>query len=180
MAEKLPATRLWLGRASFAGLAAALVFVHLLPIDAGPSAWAPPDVLLAVAICWSARRPDFVPPLLLAAVFLLTDLLFQRPPGLWTALVILASEGMRRRAADLRSAPFTVEWLTAALAIVAVTLGYRLILAVTVTPQAPLALTMIQMTATVAVYPVVGLLSYLVFGIRRPSPGEVDSLGHRL
>ena len=42
-----------------------------------------PDLLIAFAFAWSLRRPEYVPSLLLALLFLLADLLLQRPPGLW-------------------------------------------------------------------------------------------------
>ena len=48
------------------------------------------------------RRPDFLPVLLIGAVVLLEDLILLRPPGLWTALVILATEFVRARAALTR------------------------------------------------------------------------------
>ncbi|KAA9010406.1 rod shape-determining protein MreD [Histidinibacterium aquaticum] len=180
MAERAPLTRLWIGRGVYIALVALLIFLHLLPLDTLPSNWAPPDFILALTFAWAARRPDFVPVLLIAAVFLLTDLLYHRPPGLWTALVIVATEALRHRAQDLRAVPFPLEWATAAFAIVAVTLANRVVLGLTMTPQAPLSLTMIQMVLTVLAYPLVTGLSYLIFGVRRPAPGEVDALGHRL
>lgn len=175
-----PSTRLWIGRASFVGVAALIVFAQLLPLGHVPRAWAPPDLLLAFTVAWAARRPDYVPVLLVAAVFLMTDLLFQRPPGLLTALVLILTEMLRMRAAGLRNVPFLLEWATVAVGIVAVTLGYRLVLAVVMVPQAPLALTLIQMMMTIFAYPVVVLISSILFGVSRPAPGAVDALGHRL
>ncbi|SLN75731.1 rod shape-determining protein MreD [Roseisalinus antarcticus] len=180
MAERSPATQTWIGRGMYAGLVLVLVFLHLLPLDTRPPGWVPPDLMLALTFAWAARRPDYVPVLLVAAAFLLTDLLFHRPPGLWTGLVILATEALRARSLDLRAVPFPLEWATIAFAVVAVTLGNRFVLAITMTDQAPLALTMMQMILTVLAYPVVTGLSYGLFGVRRPAPGEVDALGHRL
>ena len=175
-----PAARLWIGRASFVLIAFTLVFLNLLPLATVPQRWAPPDLLLAIALAWTARRPDYVPALLIAAVFLLSDLLFHRPPGLWTALVLIATEALRARNADLRNVSFALEWMTVAFAVVALTLGNRLILALAMTPQAPLELTMIQMVLTIAIYPLVTLGSRYLFGVSRPAPGAVDSLGHKL
>jgi hypothetical protein len=42
---------------------------------------------------------------------LVEDLVLLRPPGLWTALVVLATEFMRSRAALTRELNFVVEWL---------------------------------------------------------------------
>ena len=109
MAEA-PRARVWVGRITFLGICLALVFVHLLPLGALPIPdfpegfeegdilptpgliWPWPDVLLAVVCVWTLRRPDYVPAVVIAAVFLATDLLFQRPPGLWAALVLLLTE----------------------------------------------------------------------------------------
>ena len=114
------------------------------------------------------------------AVFLLTDLLFQRPPGLWAALVVVLTETLRSRSRGLRNVPLVLEWGTVAFGIVAITLANRLVLAIMLTPQAPLTLTLIQMVMTIMIYPVVVLVAQVLFGLTRPAPGQVDSLGHRL
>jgi rod shape-determining protein MreD len=73
-----------------------------------------------------------------------------------------------------------LEWGTVAFGIVAITLANRLVLAIMLTPQAPLTLTLIQMVMTIMIYPVVVLVAQVLFGLTRPAPGQVDSLGHRL
>ena len=60
----------------------------LLPLQTTPRSLAGPDLLLAFAVAWCLRRPEFVPPLALALAFLLADLLLQRPPGLWALLAL--------------------------------------------------------------------------------------------
>ncbi|ROU02415.1 rod shape-determining protein MreD [Histidinibacterium lentulum] len=180
MAERSPAAEILIGRAVFVAAVALTVFVSLLPLGSQPRGWAPPDLILAFTLAWVARRPDFVPVALIAAVFLMLDLLYQRPPGLWAGIVVVVTEILRRRSGDLRAVPFSVEWATAALAIVAICLGYRAMLAVAFVPAPPLSLSMIEMVLTVLVYPVAAFVSWIVFGVRRPAPGEVDSLGHRL
>ena len=175
-----PAARIWIGRAIYIAVAMGIVFIQLLPLDTAPSSWAAPDVLLAVTLVWVARRPEFLPFGVVFAVFLLTDLLFQRPPGLWAALVVILTETVRSRSRGLRNVPLALEWGTVAMGIVAITLGNRLVLAIVMTPQAPLTLTLIQMVLTIAVYPVIVLMAQLLFGLTRPAPGQVDSLGHRL
>jgi rod shape-determining protein MreD len=179
MAET-PTARRWLGRLTFLGLALLIVFAQLLPLNTIPRLWASPDLLLALTLVWVARRPDLLPVPLIALVFLVTDLLFQRPPGLWTALVLILTEIVRARAATLRNVPFPLEWMTVAAGILAVTLANRAVLAIVLTPQAPLGLTLIQTLMTVLVYPLVVGLSHVLFGVSRPAPGEVDALGHRL
>jgi len=174
------ANRVWLGRAVYAGLALAVILVLLLPLDTLPRGWAGPDMLLLLTLVWAVRRPDHVPVLLVAPVFLLADLLFDRPPGLWTALVVILTETMRARAEGLRRQPFPVEWLTATIGILAIMLGARAALSIVLVAQPMLALTLMQIIATVLAYPVVAAAAYLFFGLNRPGPGETDARGRPL
>ncbi|WP_084861066.1 rod shape-determining protein MreD [Salibaculum halophilum] len=172
--------RIWIGRGIYVCLCAVIMFLHLLPMDTMPRSWGSPDFVLLITLAWAARRPDHVPALLIAAVFLMSDMLFHRPPGLWTALVLLLTEVLRARSRSLRVVPFPLEWLGIAAGIVAITLAYRVALSLTVVPQAPFGLTVTQMMLTILAYPLVALLSFLLFGVSRPAQGEVDSLGNRL
>jgi len=176
MAES-PIAQRWFGRFWFIVLACGLIFLQLLPLQTVPQNWAPPDMLLAVAMAWVARRPDLVPIVSIAVVFFLADLLLHRPPALMALIIMGAVEFLRARSESIRSGSFGFEWITVALAIVAVTLANRAILALTASPQAPLSLSMIQMMMTILAYPLAVMVSYLVFGIRRPALGEVDAFG---
>jgi rod shape-determining protein MreD len=70
--------------------------------------------------------------------------------------------------------------MTVGVGMAAVSLAHRIVLAVVMTPQAPLGLTLIQVILTIALYPVVAGVAHLALGLRRPAQGEVDALGHRL
>lgn len=179
MAET-PTVQIWTGRLIFVVLAALIIFLQLLPLDTRPEIWPLPDFLLLIALGWSARRPDFAPVTFIAAIFLLADLLFQRPPGLWAGLVVILTEVFRRRARQLRNTPILLEWGSVAVGIVAINLAYRFALALTATPQAPLTLTILQIAMTILCYPVILGIAHLVFGVSRPAPGQTDSFGHRL
>lgn len=178
MAERRPKSR-WAMRILFGVLCLLLIFAHLLPLQTLPRGWAGPDVMLALTFAWVLRRPDFVPPLLIAGVFLLADLLFQRPPGLWAALVLLGSQTLRAREPGLRDLTFAVEWVSVATTLVAMTLGYRIILALLMVDQAPLGLSLMQLVATLVVYPLVALVSHGIFGVRKIAPGDIDALESR-
>jgi rod shape-determining protein MreD len=171
--------RNWTGRAVFAALAFAVIFVQLLPLQTLPSTWAGPDVLLAMTVVWVSRRPEHVPLLLVAGLFLLIDLLFQRPPGLMATLVLALTEFLRARTNSFRSLAFGLEWGTVAMGIVAVTLANRFVLMLVVLPQAPLGLTLSQMILTILIYPVVAALAYAALGMRRATPGEFTAFGGR-
>ena len=151
-----------------------LIFLHLLPLDTQPRGWAGPDMMLAFTFAWVLRRPDYVPPALIAVVFLLADLLFQRPPGLGAALVLLASETLRGRVLGLRDLTFPVEWLNVATTLIVITLAYRIILGLVMVEQAPLGLSLMQMIATIVFYPVAVIVSQMIFGVRKLAPGDID------
>ncbi len=171
--------RIWLMRSTFALLALVVIFFQLLPLDTTPRKWAPPDVILGLALVWSLRRPDYVPTLLLALVMLAADLLFQRPPGLLALLAVLGCELLKARVLPHRETTFAAEWFEAALVIAAITALNRIILNMTGVPQAYLALTLIQMITTIAAYPILVALSQSVFGVRKLTPVEADALGNR-
>lgn len=170
----------WSGRVLYAILALALLTAPLLPLNTVPRPFATPDILLAVTCAWAARRPDTLPVLLVATVFLLADLLFQRPPGLFTAIAVLLTEWLRRRSSLLRRGSFVGEWVAVGAGIAVAALANRLALGLLLTPQAPLGLTLIQVLVTVAAYPAVAGVAHLALGLRRPAEGEVDARGHRL
>ena len=178
MAERKRHNR-WVMRAVYACLCITLIFLHLLPLDTLPRGWAGPEIMLALTFAWVLRRPDHVPPILIASVFLLADLLFQRPPGLWAALVLLGSETLRAREPGLRDLTFAAEWAAVATTLVAMTLGYRVVLALLLVDQAPLGLSLMQLVATLVAYPFVALLSHWAFGVRKIAPRDIDALGSR-
>ncbi|MBE0454360.1 rod shape-determining protein MreD [Roseovarius autotrophicus] len=172
MAEE-SAFHLWLMRALFSGLAGLLVFLHLLPLDTVPPGWAGPDLFVALTFAWAVRRPDFVPPLLVAGLALMMDLLFHRPPGLWAALTLVGTEALRRRAPALRDMTFAADWAAVAGTLVAITLGYRLVLSVFLVPQPPIGLSLMQLLSTLLAYPLVALVSHLFLGVRKAAPGDL-------
>ena len=94
MAEGV-AARIWGMRGMFLALALVLIFIKLLPLDFQPRVWAGPDLLVALTFAWVLRRPEFVPALTVGLVFLLADLLFLRPPGLFAALMVLGTQTLK-------------------------------------------------------------------------------------
>ncbi len=174
MAEMSP-TSLWTNRAIFGLFAFFLIIIQLVPLDTRPPTWAPPDILLAMTLVWVARRPEYLPVYIVAAIFLMTDLLFQRPPGLWAALVVILTEAIRKRSHEFRSLPLVAEWGSVALGIVLITVANRLIMAVTMTPQAPLGLTLIQMVSTIVIYPIAVFIAHALFRVSRHTPGDIGT-----
>lgn len=193
-----PASReIWLHRALFVAIAMVLLFWRLLPLPVAMMAdcaeqaqWCRftvwlwrlpgPDLLLCVIFAWTMRRPDYLPALLIAAVVLLDDMILMRPPGLWTALVLIASEFVRGRVALTRELNFAVEWLLVSGLMVAMLLVYRMIFALTLMPQPGFGYAMVQVIWSIVCYPFVVFLSRFVLDLHKPGMGEIDAYGRRM
>lgn len=179
MAERAD-SKTWARRGVFVFAAFVLIVVDLVPLDMRPSLWVSPDLLLAATLVWVARKPEHIPVFVIAMLFLLTDFLFMRPPGLWAALVVILTEMIRRRHREFRDMPLLIEWGTIAFGVAAITIVNRVILAVVMSPQATLGLTLIEMIVTILIYPVIVLVAHFAFGVTRTSPGEIGSKGQVL
>lgn len=178
MAERTR-TGVWVMRLVYTGLCLVLIFLHLLPLDTVPRGWAGPDLILALTCAWVIRRPDFAPLLLIALIFLLMDLLYQMPPGLWAALTVIGTQALRRRVTVLRDLTFMAEWVTVAVILSAMTVGNQLVLALLLVDRPPLGLYLMQLLMTLASYPIVAYLSQIAFGVRKQAPGDVDAMVNR-
>ena len=170
---------IWSKRAIFVLIALLICFTHLLPLDFGPQRWAAPDLLVGFAFAWVIRRPEFVPPLLLAGVLLMADLLLQRPPGLWALLVLIGCEYLRARDRVGGDGTFAGEWLAVAAVMVAITALMWLGLMMFAVPQPGLSVDLSRLFFTVLAYPVIVWITHSVLGIERISPAEADRLGAR-
>lgn len=170
----------WVFRALFVGLALAVLFFRLLPLERTPGALPGPDLMICLIMAWIVRRPDYLSMPLILLVVLAEDLVLMRPPGLWTAIVILATESLRARSALTREVSFPVEWMLVTGVMLAMMLTYRLALAVAFVPQPPFGIVLVQLLWSVAFYPLIVGLSRLAFNLRKPATGEVDDYGRRL
>ena len=170
----------WSYRAMFVFIALILLFLRLLPLGSQAGHWPGPDLLLCLTLVWVMRRPDYLPALLITAVFLIEDLILLRPPGLWTAIILLATEFLRGRAALTRELNFVVEWMLVAGLMVAMLLAYRLMFTVSLLPQPGFGFALVQTIWSVSCYPLVVMASTLALDLRKPAMGEVDNFGRRL
>lgn len=151
----------------YLALALAIMAIRLMPHNLAPGGWPGPDLLLCLSFAWVLRRPDQVPAVVLAIGFLTADLLYQRPPGLWAALALGASEILRGRARVTRQLVFPMEWALITILITAMTLAQWAALGLTLVTQPGLQYELWQGAVTVAVYPLVVLILRSC-GIRRP------------
>lgn len=179
MAESASRT-VWLYRGIFLALALFVLFIRLLPLGSVAGSLPGPDLILCVMLAWVMRRPDYLPVLMIMAIVLLEDVVLMRPPGLWTALVVLATEFLRSRAALTRELSFAVEWMLIAGLLVGLLLGYRLFFALAFLPQPGFGFAMTQTLWSILCYPFVVMASRLILDLRKPAMGELDAMGRRL
>ncbi|WP_179380144.1 hypothetical protein [Jannaschia marina] len=168
----------WRYRLIFAGLSALVIFVALLPFGAGEGAVPGPDLVVCMTAAWVLRRPDYVPVWLLVSVLLVSDFLLMRPLGLWTLVILLMSELLRRRVDHAEALPF---WSEVGLVAGFVAGAYavdHLILVLLLAETPPILGQGLHALATIVFYPPVAILSQVI-GVRRLAPGELDTLGTR-
>lgn len=179
MADNAARSHKWPMRLIYVALALLSLTLALLPFQTVPRGWAGPDWLIVLTLAWAARRPDYVPVLIVGLVMLLADFLLMRPPGLLAALMVLARQTLRKRAMSLRDAPFVNEWLTVAGVMIAIALAERLAYAVFLLDQPPLGLALMRLMANIFAYPLVVFASQALLGLRKPQPGDDDAFARQ-
>ncbi|MEL7300571.1 MAG: rod shape-determining protein MreD [Pseudomonadota bacterium] len=171
---------LWLMRAAFVAVSLLILVVQLLPLGLAPIGWVGPDLLFALALVWVARRPAYAPVGLVALVFFIADLLLQRPPGLWAATALLATEALRARSHDLRDMIFAAEWGIVTVILGVFTVCFLALWMLLVPYEISVPLFVLQMLLTLLAYPLMTGISVAVFGVTKAQPGQTDSLGRKL
>ncbi|GAA0299182.1 rod shape-determining protein MreD [Rhodovulum strictum] len=164
-------------RLIYVAAAVAIVFVQILPLETRADILPGPEWMLCLTFAWLQRRPDYLPPWLIALVFLMLDMLLMRPPGLMTALALMGAEFLRARQQVSVETPFGPEWLLTGGTIGGIFLGYWAMLALFGVPEVRFGLLAVQAVLTVLAYPLVALASRYLFGVRRVTPGELDPRG---
>jgi rod shape-determining protein MreD len=169
--------RVWSLRTMFVAIVFLILLRALLPIRLDPPAIPGPDLLVCLIFAWVWRRPDVMTAWLIVFSMLLADFLFQRPPGLWTALVLIGSESLRRQTMREGEKTHAFEFGVVALIIASMILMQRIILFVLLVPQPPLGAMLLHLLTTLAIYPVVVVFSIYIVGVR---PLPQDDGGKRL
>lgn len=172
--------QVWFYRGIFILLAILILFARLLPLGTLPGHLPGPDLLMCLLLAWVMRRPDYLPVLMIAVIVFLEDVMLMRPLGLWTALMVLATEFLRSRAALTRELSFAVEWMLIAGLMIGLLVTYRLFFAIAFLPQAGFGFALTQTLWSILCYPVVVMASRLILDLRKPAMGELDALGKRL
>lgn len=167
-------------RVLFLLIAMAFIFLNLLPLGPPARLLPAPDLLLGLTLCWTLRRPDYVPLGLVAVVFFMADVLTMRPLGLWTIIVIAATEYLRRHVEQREALSISAETLQIASVLAAAFVAERAVLTLLLAERPPLFGHFGHLLTTAMFYPAIVIVSQLLLGVRRLMPGEVDTLGSRV
>jgi rod shape-determining protein MreD len=170
----------WVWWGLFALIVVSLIFLRLLPLGPEAGRLPGPDLVMCLACAWILRRPSFVPLWLVLMVVLFEDMVLMRPPGLWSAMMLMGTELLRARTIAAREFGFMAEWLMVAVVMFAMVIGYRLIMAVAFLPQPTFGLQMVGLGFSILAYPPVVFVSRMAFGLHKPATGELDEIGRPL
>ena len=170
-------SRKWSYRAGYVLLCGVLIFFKMLPLGTVPSRIPGPDLIFVFTAAWVLRRPVYVPVLAIAGVHFLTDLMFLRPPGLWTALCLLGYEFLRTRRFGPVEITLPVEIILVALTFSATVVAYLLVLKLLLVPAPGLLPMALHVLTTIAAYPFAVAISHFIFDVKRGRRGDVDADG---
>jgi rod shape-determining protein MreD len=151
----------------------AILAFNMLPLGLHEFGMPGPDILIALTFAWLLRQPNVVPVTSIIIVFLLADFLLQRPPGLWTILMIIVSENLRRYRLSVTVMPFLIEWVSFGVAVMTMLLLNRFVLWILAVDLDSLGLTLLHGIATIMLYPIVVLVSRFVLGLRKMTVSEI-------
>ncbi len=90
--------------------------------------------------------------------------------------MVLALEFVRRRETHMRDLPFAVEWAMVSGVLAAVLVIERMVLGLFFVDQVSFGLSILRLLMTIAVYPVVVVLSATLFGVRRITAAEAEAM----
>ena len=167
----------WIFALAYAGLTFLLLLINIMPFELWPRKFPGPDLMVAVTFVWLLRRPMQIPAPLVATVFFIADVLLMRPIGLWAALMVMATEFLRRRQSRIRGRTFTAEWALASGVLLAATLANAAIISLAFLEQFQLSKAIIQTIATILAYPLVVAIARYAFRITAMTVSEADSRG---
>ncbi len=159
----------------YVGLMCLLLLVNIIPLEVWPRGIPGPDLMVAITFVWLLRRPGHLPTPLVAAVFFIADILLMRPPGLWAALMVVATEILKTGQTGVQERAFVTEWALVSGILFAATLTNAAVLALTFFEQARLDIAIIQAISTLLAYPLIAVTARYVFGVTILTINDTDA-----
>lgn len=176
MVDPITWRRFWY-RCLFFLVCSLVIFGSLLPLSTVPESVPGPDLVFCLTAAFLMRRPRWAPVVLIVFIHLLSDILFLRPLGLWTAISLVAYEFLRAQtnATNELPVPLEVAFVTGAFAAATVVNGlFHLVFAIS---HPGIGVTFLHILTTAVAYPFVVALAHFVLRVRRARASELDSTG---
>ena len=139
---------------TYLAIVALVVLLQTLPLQSLPYPFAPADVPLGITFAWIMRRPDVMSPILITLAFLFADAILQRPPGLWTLIVLCASIFLRMRTRGRKEMLFLYEWFIVSWVIGVSFLVHYFALMFSFLPVPDVQQYVVQVTLSILIYPI--------------------------
>ena len=170
----------WIYRLVFGLVLAALLFAGLVPKPVLPEHIPRPDLAFCLASAWILRRPDYTPVAFVILYELATEILYNQPAGLWSALVFASLIFLRRQVDRVRHLPFWFEWFLVSVTIAGAAMIYGGVLVLLFVPTSIIHHTALHMLTTMLAYPAVVLATNWIFRLRKSTSTEAGLLdsGH--
>jgi len=149
-----PPLRVFRLQLTYLAIVALVVLLQTLPLQSLPYPFAPADMPLAITLAWIMRRPDIMSPILITLAFLFADAILQRPPGLWTLIVLCAAIFLRMRTRGRKEVLFLYEWFIISLVIGVSFLTQYLALMFTFLPVPDVQPYIVQVLLSILIYPI--------------------------
>ena len=135
-----------------------IIFFQILPLQTTPQTWSGPNVLLVFFATIVTKRPEFTSSFLVASIFLIEDFFLMRPPGLMSSLTVLGFYFLKRKFQYKESNSLIFGWGSVTTCLTIILLLYYFISVLLFIPSAGLRLTLMELLATLALYPVFSVL----------------------
>ena len=135
-----------------------IIFFQILPLQTTPQSWSGPNVLLVFFAALVIKRPEFTSSLLIAVVFLIEDFFIMRPPGLMSSLTVLGLYFLKRKFQNQEETSLIFVWGNVAICLTLVLLICYFVSKLLFIPSAGLRLTIMEITVTLAIYPIFSIL----------------------
>lgn len=173
-------TRRWMYRGIYLLVCGLLMFLAMLPLNTEPGHIPGPDLIFAFSAAIIMRRPRFAPVGLVVAVLLLSDILFLRPIGLWSAIALLGLEFLRSRSNGATEIPWPSEMFLFAVVFCVSVVTNALFFLIFGVPHTGFISIVLHALMTCVAYPFVLMITHSVLRVRRARPSDFDAAGGAL
>ena len=135
-----------------------IIFFQILPLQTTPQSWSGPNVLLVFFAAIVIKKPEFTSSLLIAVVFLIEDFFLMRPPGLMSSLTVLGLYILKTKFQNQEETSLVFVWGNVEICLTLILLICYFVSKLLFIPSAGLRLTIMEITVTLAIYPIFSIL----------------------